>query len=253
VGDRLSNKVAVITGTGGAIGRALALAFAREGARVVGCDLHVENARQTLDFVRAEKGEMVSFEPCDLSDESQCERLMDFALAEYGRVDVLVNNAGVPTHGRITDVSSDFWYKTIQNELHLVYLTCKAAWPALSESRGTIVNMASAAGWLTFKALAGLAHSAAKGGVIAMTRHLAMEGRHAGIRVNSISPGPIETPKSLSLSKDPEWADAMTSKILRGTLGKPHEVAAVGVFLASDESSFIDAADIRVDGGVSAW
>lgn len=253
MGDRLKGKVSIITGTGGTIGRALAVAFAREGACVVGCDLNVDSARRTLEFVRGERGEMESLEPCDLSEESQCERLVEFALEKYGKLDVLFNNAGNPTHGWITEASSEFWYKTIQHELHTVYLACKASWPALSKSSGTIINMGSAAGWLTFKVLAGLAHSAAKGGVIAMTRHLAMEGRHVGIRANSISPGPIETPKTLALSKDPEWASAMTSKILRGSLGKPEEVAAVGIFLASDESSFVNATDIRVDGGIGAW
>jgi NAD(P)-dependent dehydrogenase (short-subunit alcohol dehydrogenase family) len=98
-----------------------------------------------------------------------------------------------------------------------------------------------------------LAHCAAKGGVIAMTRQLALEGRTHGIRANSISPGTIETPSSLKLMENPVWRDAMLKKVMRGSLGKPVEVANVALFLASDESSFVNAADIIVDGGTTAW
>ena len=250
---RLQGKICIITGTGGAIGRASALAFAREGATIVGCDIIPETATATDRAVAEAGGQIATLAPCDLATLNDCERLVELALERCGRIDVLFNNASRPTYGALTEDSNDHWFRTIDNELHMVYLLCKAAWPALSASGGTIVNMASAAGWTTFPALAGLAHGAAKGGVISMTRHLAMEGRDLGIRANSISPGVIGTPKVLGLAENPDWDRLMRSKIMRGSYGKPEEIAAVALFFASDESAFVNAADIRADGGITAW
>jgi NAD(P)-dependent dehydrogenase (short-subunit alcohol dehydrogenase family) len=250
---RLEGKICIITGTGGAIGSASALLFSREGARVVGCDVNPETAPLVLGKVNAEGGEMISLHPCDLTDRADCDRLIQFALSRFGRIDVLFNNASRPHYGWMSEPSDDHWFRTIDEELHIVYLLCKAAWPALCASSGTIVNMASTSGLTTYRMLAGIAHSAAKGAVTSMTRHLAMEGRKHGVRANSLSPGVIETPSTIARSKDPEWASAMTGRIMRGSLGKPEEIAAVALFLASDESSFINAADIVVDGGITAW
>lgn len=251
---RLKNKVCIITGSGGAIGSASALRFAAEGAKVVGSDISAEANAATAAKVAAAGGEMATFDPCDLTDAAQCQALADFAIETYGRIDVLFNNAGKVAYAWLDDApSSDFWYSTIDGELNLVFLMTRAAWPGLSKSGGTIVNMASTAGWLSYEALGGLAHCAAKGGVLAMTRQLAMEGRKHGIRANSISPGVISTPSTEAKAKDPAWADLMLRKIMRGSMGKPEEIAAVAAFLASDDSSFINGADIVADGGIAAW
>lgn len=250
---RLHGKVCVVTGTGGAIGRASALAFAKEGAMVFGCDIQESSSKETVALVRKSGGDMLSVEPCDLSRAADCARVAAEVEKKFGRIDVLFNNASKPSYGWMDEPDDAYWWKTIDHELHNVYLMCKAAWPALTKSGGNIINMASVSGWIGLPALPGVAHSAAKSGVHAMTRHLAMEGRTAGVRANSISPGVIGTPSVLARARDPQWNEMMLSKIMRGTYGTPEEIAAVAVFLASEESAFINGADIRVDGGMTAW
>jgi NAD(P)-dependent dehydrogenase (short-subunit alcohol dehydrogenase family) len=250
---RLQGKVCIVTGSGSGIGRSSALMFAREGARVVGADIAPAAGQAVLDEVRAAGGDMVSLHPCDLTNPSSCDALIRFALDHYGRVDVLFNNGARAQFGWIADLTQEQWQSTINEELSIVFTLCKAAWSTLATYHGVIVNTASTAGWTTFKALGGLAHCAAKGGVIAMTRQLAMEGRHHGIRANSISPGVIGTPTVKTCMSDADWSKAMLDKIMLGRLGEPDEIAAVALFLASDESSFVNGADIIADGGTTAW
>jgi NAD(P)-dependent dehydrogenase (short-subunit alcohol dehydrogenase family) len=250
---RLEGKVCVITGTGGGIGSAAARRFASEGALVIGCDIDPQSAQQTCDDVRASGGSMVSLHPCDLTDESQCRALVDLAVSAFGGIDVLFNNAGKVHFSWIDEMSNDQWNGTIDNELNIVFLLTRAAWPELSKRGGAIVNTASTAGWIAFKNLGGLAHSAAKAGVIAMTRQLAVEGRKHNIRANSISPGVVESPATREKFQDPVWSAQMLEKVMRGTPAQPAEIANVALFLASDESSFVNAADIIVDGGMTAW
>ena len=252
---RLKDKICVITGSGGAIGRASALLFAREGALVVGCDVSAEGAEATVEAVRAQGGSMVSLHPCDLTRFEECERLVAFAVAQHGRIDVLFNNAGKARFAFLDDpaTTNDFWYQTIDQELTLGFLLTRAAWPELTKRGGTIVNTASTAAWICFEVLGGIAHNAAKGGVLAMTRHLALEGRKHNIRANSISPGVVKTPNNEARFADPAWAAPMLKKLLRGEPGRPEEIAAVALFLASDESSFVNGADIIADGGMTIW
>jgi len=252
--DRLKGKVCIITGTGGSMGRAAALMFARQGAKVVGCDINREAAEATIDEVQSMGGEMVSLSECDLTDVKQCKRLVDLAVSTYGRVDVLFNNAAMAYFGWVDEISNDDWHRTIDQELNLVFHLVRAAWPELIKSPGaSIINTASVSAWSTYRMLPGIAHSAAKGAVLSMTRQLAMEGRTYGLRANSISPGLIETKQTLPLLENPEWVDVMIGKIMLGRIGKPEEVAATALFLASDESSFITGTDIKIDGGTTAW
>jgi NAD(P)-dependent dehydrogenase (short-subunit alcohol dehydrogenase family) len=250
---RLSGKVCVITGTGGSVGRAAALAFAREGASVVGCDVTVASAEATAEMVRAQGGTMVSLQPCRLTEPLECQALVDFAVRSYGRIDVLFNNAAMAYFNWLEDISDEEWRRDMREEIDLVFFLTRAAWPHLKASHGVVVNTASLNGLLSFKTLGSLAHTTAKAGIIGMTRQLAMEGREHGIRSNSISPGLIETNQTREQLKDPAWASAMLGKTLLGRLGKPEEVANVGVFLASDESSYITGVDIVVDGGMKVW
>src|SRR6202046_5299998 len=193
---RLSGKVCVITGTGGSMGRAAALAFAREGASVVGCDLNVDSAEATVQLVRREGGTMESLQPCRLGSGAECQALVDFALRKFGRIDVLFNNAAMAYFNWLEDISDEEWDRNRREEVDLVFYLTRAAWPHLKASRGVVVNTASLTALMSFKNLGSLAHTTSKAGIIAMTRHLAMEGRTHGIRANSISPGLMEHHKT---------------------------------------------------------
>jgi NAD(P)-dependent dehydrogenase (short-subunit alcohol dehydrogenase family) len=250
---RLSGKVCIVTGTGGSVGRAAALAFTREGASVVGCDVTVAAAEATAEMVRAQGGTMTSLQPCHLTEPAECRSLVDFAVRTYGRIDVLFNNAAMAYFNWLEDITDDEWNRDLREEVNLVFFLTRAAWPHLKASHGVVVNTASLNGLLSFKLLPSLAHTTAKAGIIGMTRQLAVEGREHGIRANSISPGLIETNQTREQLKDPEWASAMLGKTLLGRLGRPEEVANVALFLASDESSYITGVDIVVDGGMKTW
>jgi NAD(P)-dependent dehydrogenase (short-subunit alcohol dehydrogenase family) len=250
---RLANKVCIITGTGGSMGREAALTFAREGAIVVGCGLHVEDAEETVEAVRAAQGTMVSLHPCDLSQPSACQALVDLAVQNFGRVDVLFNNAAMAYFNWLEDISDAEWDRNRREEVDLVFYLTRAAWPHLKASHGVVVNTASLTALMSFKNLGSLAHTTAKAGIIGMTRQLALEGREHGIRANSISPGVIETNQTREQLKDPEWAGYMLGKTLLGRLGRPEEVAKVALFLACDDSSYVTGVDIVVDGGMKVW
>ena len=250
---RLDGKVCVITGTGGSMGRATAMAFAREGASVVGCDLTVAAAQATVEAVRSEGGEMVSLQPCRLSEPGDGQALIELALSTYGRVDVLFNLAAMSYFNWLEDITDEEWDRARGDEIDLVFYLTRAAWPHLKTSRGVVVNMASLNASLSFRILPSLAHTTNKAGIVGMTRQLAMEGRAYGIRANSISPGLIESNATRDQLNDPEWASYMLGKTLLGRLGRPEEVANVALFLASDESSYVTGIDLIVDGGMRVW
>ena len=252
---RLSGKVCVVTGTGGSMGRATALTFAGEGASVVGCDVAVEAAEETVAMVEAAGGEMVSLQPCILSDPTDCARLVDFAVSELGRIDVLFNLAGRSHFGRLENVSDEDWDAARRDEVDLIFYLTRAAWPQLIAGSGVVVNMASLNGQLSFKSLASLSHTTNKAAIIGMTRQLAMEGSEHGIRVNSISPGLIQSGATRAhLEEDARgFAREMIDRTLLGRLGEPEDVANLALFLACEESSYITGIDVVIDGGMKVW
>jgi NAD(P)-dependent dehydrogenase (short-subunit alcohol dehydrogenase family) len=250
---RLAGKVCLVTGTGGSTGRATALAFTREGAKVVGCDVSVEAAEATVEAVRAAGGEMESLQPSQLGDPAECARLVEFAMERFGRIDVLFNLAGKSYFGPIEQVTDEDWHNARRDEVDLVFFLTRAAWPHLKESHGTVVNMASLNGLLSYKLIPSLSHTTNKAGIIGMTRQLALEGGEHGIRVNSISPGLIESNATQGQLEDDAWSRAMIERTLLGRAGRPEEVANLALFLASDESSYITGVDIVIDGGMKVW
>jgi NAD(P)-dependent dehydrogenase (short-subunit alcohol dehydrogenase family) len=254
-GDRLAGTVALVTGIGSGIGRACALLFVRQGAKVVGCDITAEAAQACVNQARTEGLEMHSVHPCDLTQPSQVERFVAKAMELHSAVDVVVNAAAWCAMAPIEQMDYEqHWRRTLTFELDLVFLLCKAAWPYLRARGGAIVNFASANAHQALENSPALAHCAGKGGVLAMTRQLALEGAPHGIRANTISPGLVETGSTEPVLRGvPGFREMVTAKHMLGRLGTPEDIAWRALFVASDEASWITAADFAVDGGVTKW
>jgi len=233
---RLHGKVALISGTARGQGRAAAERFAAEGATVVGGDLITEDGTPHLD----------------VTDEQSVASWVHGAIEAHGRIDILYNNAGAVRFGPVDTQPLEDWRFTLAAELDSVFLACKHAWPFLKASRGVILNIASTAGMTGSLTNQRTAHSASKGGVIAVTRQLAAEGAAHGIRANAISPGMISTPGAQANILAPEHPmHGIASAIPLGRLGTSDDVVNAAVFLVSDEAAYITGANLVVDGGWS--
>ena len=226
--SRLNNKVCIITGTGGSIGRETALSFAKEGARIVGCDVNEAAGKETEKIIRDAGGEIVSFLPANLSDSAVCRDVVELALKTFGRIDVLFNNAAKSYFNWLEDITDEEWHRSTAGEIDLVLFLTRAAWPFLKKTQGCVINNASVNAYATFKTYGSIAHSTAKAGILAMTRNLAKEGSAFQVWTNSIIPGIIETNQTAAQLHDKEWAEYMLSNYITG-------------------------ADIVIDGGMTAW
>ncbi len=246
--DRFTERVAIVTGSGSGIGRETALAFAREGARVVVADIDAEAASRAVAEIGAAGGQAVVC-TVDVSDDPSVRAMVELAVSTYGRLDVLHNNAyWAPLNRSVTETSLAEWDRTIAVTLTGVFLGCKHAIPAMIAcGGGVIVNTASVAALAASPRFG--AYVAAKGGVVALTRSVAFDYGSAGIRCNAVAPGLIETPATEAVLADPERRAWLSSKILVGRPGQPTDIANAVLYLASDESSFMTGQTLVVDGG----
>lgn len=235
------------------MGRAAALRFAAAGAVVVGCDVDEESHKQTVAEVEAAGGVIDGQAPVDLGDSAEATAWVERAAREHGRIDVVYNNASAARFAPVASMSDEDWRFTIRNELDLVFYVTRAAWPHLAERGGVIINVASVAAHRGNVQVPILAHTATKGGVVAMTRQLAAEGAPHGIRAVSISPGTIESPGTAATLADPAVRAGLLSQTLTTRLGVPTDVVSLALHLADDEAGFLTGIDFLVDGGMTAF
>lgn len=246
---RLDGKVAIITGAGSGIGLATARLFAHHGARVVVADIDDQRGKICAEEIGGR------YVHCDVSDAGDITRLYDSVVAEFGRVDVVFNNAGISPaeDGSILETSEELWDRIQDVNVKSIYLSCRASLKVMQEQgSGSIINVASFVA-LMGSATSQSAYTASKGAVLALTRELGVEFARVGIRVNSVCPGPVNTPLLQDLfAADPERAQRRFVHIPLGRFAEPEEIANAVLFLASDESSYVTASTFLVDGGITA-
>lgn len=249
---KLTSKTAIVTGAGSGIGQATALLFAEEGAQVVVADIDYSAAQATAQKV-SEKGVEAMAVRTDVSNLDDLKSLIDTTVEQYGKLDILVNNAGVILPKKLDDVTEEDWQRLCDVNLKGVVFGCKFALPELRKSKGNIVNMASMTG--VSGQLNNPVYSATKGGVIALTRSLAIDCAMEGIRVNAVCPAGVSTPlleNWLASRESPEKARiSQDYSHLLGRTATSEEIASVVAFLASNEASFITGQDIHVEGGAA--
>jgi NAD(P)-dependent dehydrogenase (short-subunit alcohol dehydrogenase family) len=251
---KLAGKVAIITGAGSGIGRATALLFAAEGAQVVVADYAPEGGNETVDLIRANGGEAI-FVETDVSKTAGVTRMVDAAIETYGRIDVLFNNAAVTIPASVVDATEEVWDRTMEIDLKGVFLPSKYAIPHMvAGGGGSIINTASMCGLVASRNQA--PYSAAKGGVVSLTRQMAIDYAEHNIRVNGIAPSEVRTPMFLGFinrASDPEKKmEELVARIPMGRVAEPEELARVALFLACEDSSYVTGVTLPVDGGLTA-
>jgi meso-butanediol dehydrogenase/(S,S)-butanediol dehydrogenase/diacetyl reductase len=244
---RFTDRTVIVTGAGSGNGRGIAERFAVEGANVVLAGRTVE---KLTVVARAMDAARTLVQACDVRDFAQVERLVAAAVAHFGGIDVLVNNAGIAPEGSVADTGLDDWHDTLQTDLTGVFHGCKAALPHLLAHRGCIVNVASVSGLGADWALA--AYNAAKGGVVNLTRSLAMDFGGRGVRVNAVCPSLTRSHMTEDMLKDEALMRRFMERLPLGRPAEPEDIAGVVAFLASDDARFVNGVNLPVDGGVTA-
>jgi 3-oxoacyl-[acyl-carrier protein] reductase len=241
---KLANKVALITGAGQGMGRAIAQCFAQAGARVVAADINLQAAQQTIEGL----GEQALALSCNVADSASVAAAMEMIEAHFGGLDILVNNAGVGSVDAFVDTPDEHWQRVIGVNLTGTFLCSREGVRLMQKhgSRGAVINISSTA------AMTGEGPShycAAKAGVMGLTRSMARELAASGIRVNTLVPGPTNTPMMAGIPDD--WMQSMLKAIPLGRMGEAHEIARAAVFLASEDASFITGQNLAVNGGMA--
>ena len=258
MGDRVQGKCVIVTGAGSVgpgigNGKAAAILYAREGARVMLVDYNLEAAQETMRLILEDGGESVAFK-ADVSNSSDCSKMADECVRSFGQIDILHNNVGIEIPGGISETTEEDWDRTMDVNLKSVFLSCKYVLPHMSEQgRGSIVNISSINGIRTLPALSG-AYGASKAGMVALTREIAVEYAPRNVRANAILPGMMRTP-FVEASLTSAWGGDVEEMMERrdamipiGKQGESWDVAHAALFLASDESKYVTGTTLIVDG-----
>jgi len=251
VGERLEGKVCVITGAGGGMGREAAILFTEEGAKVCVADMNLESAEETVGLCSGD----AFVQQANVADEADVRAMMDATAGRFGGIDVLYNNAGISPDddASVLDTSVEAWDRVQAVNTRGVFLCCKHGIPYLLErGGGSVINVASFVAVLG-AATSQISYSASKGAVLSMSRELGVQFARQGVRVNALCPGPVETPLLLNIFGDDSAAlERRRIHWPMGRLAKPREIVNAALFLASDESSYVNGATFLVDGGLTA-
>lgn len=251
----LRGKVAIVTGAKQGMGRTHAIILARAGAKVVLADISKEECEKVAQEIKKEKGQAIAVK-CDVSQKTEVDNLISETLKDFGKIDILVNNAGICPFKPFLEMTEQEFQKVIDVNLKGYFLCAQAAAkemaknPSTGSGRGAIVNIASIAMGQVGVGFPGIVHyCASKGGIVAMAEAMSLELAPLGIRVNTISPGAIDTPMAASVKQDAKAFEGFMAKVPLRRMGRPEEISNAVLFLASDESSYMTGSVVVVDGG----
>jgi len=245
--QRFKGKVIIVTGAASGIGRGIAERFSAEGASLVLADVAAD---KLAEVGRSFAADQTLLAPCDVSSFDEVRHLVQTAVQRFGGLDVMVNNAGIASEGDVLEVSLDDWNRTVRTDLDSVFYGCRAALPELIKRGGCIVNTASVSGLGGDWKMA--AYNAAKGGVVNLTRAVAMDFASKGVRVNAVCPSLTRTGMTEDMITDEKLVAKFKERIPQRRYAEPADIAAVVAFLASDEACFVNGVNLPVDGGLSA-